>query len=323
VAEGRIAATNPKETMPMPSQNPHSTGSKGAGARKWMRVILGVPVLTGLLLVAGVYIAGSIETAPAQISVGVPPPELQAETVSFDSGSGSRLSGWLVPGQPHRGGIVLMHGIRANRLQMLERARMFHAKGFAVLLFDFQAHGESPGEHITLGYLESRDARAAFDFLRQRLPGERLGVLGVSMGGAAAVLSEKPLEADAMVLEAVYGSFDDALMNRLVMRFSIFSNVLFPLYKVQVEPRLGFDPDWLAPARAIAKVRAPLLLIAGDVDRHASLAEMKAIYANAHEPKELWIIPGANHTDFHRFAPEEYERRVLGLFTMRLAQDSR
>ena len=57
---------------------------------------------------------------------------------------------------------------------------------------------------ITFGYLESRDARAAFDFMRQRLPGEHIGVVGMSLGGAAAILSEKPLEADAMVLEAVF-----------------------------------------------------------------------------------------------------------------------
>ena len=44
-----------------------------------------------------------------------------------------------------------------------------------VLLFDFQAHGESTGEHITFGYLE-RDAQAAIDFLR-RAPDEKVGVL--------------------------------------------------------------------------------------------------------------------------------------------------
>jgi uncharacterized protein len=202
---------------------------------------------------------------------------------------------------------------------MLDRAKMLHAKGFAVLLFDFQAHGESPGRHITFGHLESRDARAAFDILRQKLPGERIGVLGTSLGGAAAILSEKPLEADAMVLEAVFGSFDEALANRLALRFGSVGWLLFPLFKYQVEPRLGFDPDTLKPAAAVATVRAPLLLIAGGADRRATPAEMMRIYATANEPKELWIVPGAAHVDFYRFAPAEYERRVLGFFVSRLA----
>jgi uncharacterized protein len=286
---------------------------------KAIRTIFAVFLLGWLALFGAVYLAGSVESAPAQLAIGHAPQDLAAEEVSFESGSGSRLSGWFVQGQPRRGGIVLMHGIRANRLEMLDRARLFHAKGFSVLLFDFQAHGESPGKHITFGYLESRDARAAFDYLREKLPGERIGVLGISMGGAAAILSEKPLEADAMVLEEVYGSFDDALMTRLAMRFGVFSRLLFPMYKVQVEPRLGFDPDFLNPAAGVAKVRSPLLLIAGEADQHATLNEMRRIYGNANGPKELWIVPEAAHTDFHTFAPAEYEQRVLAFLAPRLA----
>ncbi len=268
---------------------------------------------------AGLFVLGSVASAPAPATVGAAPPDLSAETVFIQSGSGSRLAGWFVPGRPGRGGVLLMHGVRANRLEMLDRAKMLHANGFAVLMFDFQAHGESPGRRLTFGYLEARDARAAFDFLRRKLPAERLGVIGMSLGGAAAILSEPPLEADAMVLEAVFGSFDEALDNRLAMRLGPLGRLISPLLKVQVRPRLGFDPDILKPAERAAKVHVPLLLIAGAKDKHASLAEMKRIYASASGPKELWVIPEAPHADFYRFAPEEYERRVLGFLTPRLA----
>ena len=58
-----------------------------------------------------------------------------------------------------------MHGVRANRLVMLARARFLHKAGYAVLLFDFQAHGESSGKRITFGHLEGLDASAAVTFL--------------------------------------------------------------------------------------------------------------------------------------------------------------
>jgi fermentation-respiration switch protein FrsA (DUF1100 family) len=269
---------------------------------------------------AATWIAGSEASAPAPVRIGAPPSDLPVEAVTIPSGSGSRLAGWFIPGEPHDGAILLMHGVRANRLEMVDRARFFHGLGFAVLLFDFQAHGESPGQSITFGYLEARDARAAFDFLRRKAPGERIGVDGLSLGGASAVLADPPLEADAMVLEAVYGSFDAAVGNRLAVRLGPLGRYLTPLLTWQVEPRLGFDPALLAPAARIGRLHAPLLLIAGGDDRLASLDEARLLYANASEPKTLWIVPGAGHQDFQRYARDEFERRVGDFFKERLRQ---
>ena len=269
---------------------------------------------------AGAWIAGTEAASPAPKRIGAPPADLPIETITISSGSGSRVAAWFVPGEPHKGAVLLLHGIRANRLEMLGRARFFHGLGLAVLLFDFQAHGESPGDYISFGWLEAKDARAAFDFLRRKAPGEKVGVDGLSLGGASAVLADPPLEADAMVLEAVFGSFDTAVGNRMVVRFGPLGRYLVPLLTWQVRPRLGFDPAVLAPAARIGRVHAPLLLIAGDADQLASLDEARLLYANATGPKELWIIPGARHQDFHRYAREEFERRVGEFFKARLRQ---
>jgi len=260
------------------------------------------------------WIAGTQASAPAPSHVGAPPADLPVEAIKIPSASGSRLSAWFIPGAPHGGAVLLMHGVGANRLQMLDRARLFHREGFAVLLFDFQAEGESPGAAITFGHLEAKDARAAFDELRRRAGGERVAVLGESLGGAAAVLADPPLEADAMVLEAVYASFDTAVENRIAMNIgpaAALAPLIAPLLTWQVRPRLGFGTDALRPAARVADLHMPLLIIGGDADRHATLAETKLIYANANAPKELWIVPGARHQDFYRFAGGTYERRVL------------
>jgi fermentation-respiration switch protein FrsA (DUF1100 family) len=198
----------------------------------------------------------------------------------------------------------------------MERARLLHREGLSVLLFDFQAHGESAGRSITFGYLESRDARAAFDYLRQKAPAEHIGVIGVSLGGAAAILAS--LDADAMVLEAVYASFDKAVENRLTRRVGMMGRLLTPVLTWQVKWRLGFDPRLLQPAARIAQLHTPLLLIAGDADPNVTLDEMNLLYARANEPKELWIIAGARHIDFYRYAPMEYQWRVLNFLKPRL-----
>src|SRR5262249_53966085 len=161
--------------------------------------------------------------------------------VQIPSTSGSLLRGWWVPGNPGGGAIILMHGVWSSRLSMVKRASTLHAHGFAVLLFDFQAHGESPGRHITYGHLEARDAAAAVDFVRHRATGEEIGAIGVSLGGAATLLGPRPLALDALVLESVYPDIDSGLGNRLRIGLGplmgdLFTPILVPSFELLLPP---------------------------------------------------------------------------------------
>ena len=284
---------------------------------KTKRFALAVLALV-LLLIAAVWIAGSILTAPAHRAVGDPPAELAARKVQFQSQSGATIHGWFVPGKKGAGAIILMHGVRANRLSMLDRARFLNRAGLSVLLFDFQAHGESAGEHITFGYLESRDAQAAVDFLRVNAQGEKIGVIGESMGGAATLLASPPLDVDAMVLEMVYPTINQAVSNRVTARLGSWAGILTPCLTWQLKPRLGISSDALRPIDKVGGIRVPKLFIVGAEDQHTTLGESEQMFAAGAEPKELWIVEGAKHTDLHVQKKEEYERRVLSFFKGRL-----
>jgi uncharacterized protein len=277
------------------------------------RKLLALILLAGLLAGTGILLyVGYALAAPMPAVIGPPPPDLQAETIEIPSPSGSRLRGWLcrVPGS--RGVVILMHGVRANRLSMVERARLFRANGYSVLLFDFQAHGESPGEHITFGSLESRDARAALDRVRREFPGQPVAAVGTSLGGAAAILADPPLPLRAMVLESVYPTIEEGTANRLRIRFGPLGPPLAPLLLAQLRPRLGISLASLRPIDRIRRVRCPVFVLSGTRDEHTTADETRALFARAPEPKRLWLVPGAAHVDLLRFAGKEYERRILG-----------
>ncbi|MEL6615969.1 MAG: alpha/beta hydrolase [Bacteroidota bacterium] len=276
------------------------------------RVVGGV-LAGGLILGAGGVIAlGSLLTAPVPREIGPPPEDLRAEAVAIPSASGDTLAAWHVPADSARGSVVLMHGIRADRRALVDRARLFRDAGYAVLLFDFQAHGESPGDRITLGWQERHDAIAATAWMRQRHPGRPLAVVAQSMGGAAALYAGPDLEADALVVESVYGSVREATENRLTMRIGPLGRPLAPLLTGQIEWRLGVSPDSLAPAEAVRQATAPILVAVGTDDAHATPREARRIYAHAPTPKRLWLVSGAAHQDLYRFAPEAYREQVLG-----------
>jgi len=285
-----------------------------------MRRKLALLTLLGLAVIgcASIWIAGGVLTSPAPQRIGNIPAGLNGRSVEFRSESGSTLHGWFVPGKAGAGAIVLMHGVRSNRLSMVNRASFLSQAGYSVLLFDFQAHGESSGTHITFGSLESKDARAAIQFLRDNAPGEKIGVVGVSMGGAAAILATPPLSVDAIVIEMVYPTINEAVNDRLTLRLGNWARILTPLLIVQLRPRLGVDPAELRPIDHVNQLTFPKLFIAGADDRHTTIEESRRIYETARAPKELWIIPGAAHVDLHEAAKIEYELRLLNFFKSNL-----
>ena len=262
-------------------------------------------------------------TAPALALIDPPSPDLRdylhPETVVIPSASGANLRGWFVSGRPGGGAVVLLHGIKANRMSMVRRARLLHENGFSVLLFDFQAHGESGGSRITLGHLEALDARAAVEFVRRRLRDERVGAIGTSLGGAAALLGPGPLPVDALVLEAVYPDIERALADRLRLVLGpgvgrVAVPALVPVFELFAPLVIGVRPSQLRPIDHIAEVTAPVFVIAGANDRRTTLAETRELFARARESKYLWAVEGADHVDLEAFAPDEYRRQILPFF---------
>ncbi len=272
-------------------------------------------LFAGLLAAAlAAWWIGGVLFASNLHGVGPPPAELGARAVSFASLGGAPVSGWLIPGDGDAA-VLLMHGSGGDRRSMLGRARLLHDAGYTVLTIDLQANGESPGDRETLGYRESLDAHAALAYLRTVVGARRVGVIGFSLGGAAALLGPRgPLPADALVLEAVYPTIEEAVADRIRIRLGPSSGWLHPLFTWQIGPRLGITPSDLRPIERIRALRAPVFVIGGEADRHTPPAETARLFAAAPEPKRLWLVPGAVHGDLQAAAPEEYRRRVLDFF---------
>ena len=265
-------------------------------------------------LFSSVYVLGNILTSPHQSDFNLKPDDLAVEDIIFSSKTGKLLSGWFIKGEQGQGGILLMHSVRSDRREMIGRARMLNKAGYSILLFDFQAHGKSPGEHITFGFLESQDADAAFDLLQNRLPDEPVGIIGVSLGGASALTGSIKNLADAIIIEMVYPTLEEAVDNRITMRLGSLGRYLSPLLLTQIKPRLGFDPEQLSPIDQLKHTTSPIFIIAGSEDEHTTLSESERMYGNASEPKQKWIVQGAAHQNLFEYDPEQYRAKVLTFF---------
>jgi alpha-beta hydrolase superfamily lysophospholipase len=277
--------------------------------------VLAAAIILGAI---AVWLVGGILVASANRPIGSPPPSLHAHPVEFSSASGTIIHGWFVAGQPGKGVVILMHGVHANRLVMVSRAEFLSHAGYSVLLFDFQGHGESIGKVITFGFLESRDATAAVEFIRKQCPGEKIAVIGVSMGAASALLAEPPLPVSAMILESSYPTIYQATEDRMAARFGFLGKLATPLLTFQLKLRLRISADDLKPVEHARKITVPKFFIAGTADRDTTLPESQALFDAAAEPKQFWPVVGAAHVDMHAFAKTEYEKGILDFLAKNL-----
>jgi fermentation-respiration switch protein FrsA (DUF1100 family) len=264
-------------------------------------------------------VVGESRLAPWTRASEPSPDGLQVERVSIPTATGLDVDGWALAGRPGAGSVVLVHAYRSSRLAMRGRARFLHEAGYSVLLIDLPGHGSSPGGPVTFGARESLAVRSAVASAKRRSRGGAVAALGVSMGGAALVLAEPPLPLAAVILESVYPTLDEAVENRLALRIGAPARWLTPLLLSVIGWRSGVAVSGLRPIDHIAGIGAPVFLISGDEDAHTEIEETERLFAAASPPKELWIVAGADHVDLHRFAPREYEARVLAFLAAAFA----
>lgn len=272
---------------------------------------------------AGLWWLGGTLVAPRPAVVGPPPADLHARQVSIAVPQAPPVAGWWIAGEPGRASVLLLHGIRSDRRAMLGRARLLADHGYAVLLIDLPAHGESRGDAITLGWSEAAAVTAARDWMQQQRPGEKRAVIGVSLGGASVLLRPQPSGFDAVVLEAVYSDARQAIRNRIAMRLGDTAARLSPLLAMQAQIRLGIPVDQLSPIARIAGLGTPVLLVAGGRDAHTLPSESRAMYERANAPKSFWLLPDAAHVDFQAHDPAGYADRVIGFLDRQLDDPAR
>jgi len=273
-------------------------------------LVLQVAVVMLMILMMLIGIVSARLVAPWPLAISDLPEDLSGESIVLDSESGSQLPGWYLPAKDSRAVVVLVHPYRGSRLSMLNRARLLIQHGCSVVMTDLQAHGESKGDRITLGYLERHDVEAAVEYARKRHPNEPLALIGFSMGGAATLLSSVT-EMQGLVLEAVYPTIRAAILNRARRQLGRWYRLPAELLLLQVRPRMGVPPSFFRPIDRLPSVDCPVFIMGGTADPHTTAEDTKSMYAAARAPKQLWMVDGAVHEDLYDFAPREYEQRLL------------
>ena len=247
----------------------------------------------------------------------------ELEDVSVQAEDGVLLKGWYIHPQTFNGdAVILLHGITDNREGVAGYGKLFLDHGYAVLLPDARAHGESGGDLATYGIKESDDIHRWVSWIYAHDPPGCVYGLGESYG-AALLLQSLAVERRycAVVAES---SFSTA-------RAMSYERVSHPLHlgpwfgktfgrptieSAEVYSRMKYGIDLLKPSPlyGITHSTVPVLLIHGKKDHTISPRNSQVLARAAPDHVQLWLVPHAGHTGAWAAAPEEFEKRVLGWF---------
>lgn len=222
-----------------------------------------------------------------------------------------RLRGWYVPSR-NGAAIVFTHGAGGDRTQVLPEARALVQAGFGALLFDWPGHGESEGEvHWAEG--ERQALRAAIDWLAAQ-PGmdkAPLGAFGFSMGGY--VLAQVAATETRLRAVALAGTPTDVAVQS-AWQFGRYG-FLSRLPARSALARGGLNLDDPQPRAAVAAIAPrPVLIIAGTNDHTVPIAMGHELHAAAREPKELFVVEGADHGQYDALARDAYRSKLAAFF---------
>jgi pimeloyl-ACP methyl ester carboxylesterase len=243
--------------------------------------------------------------------------EMPFEDVAVTTSDGLTLRGWFVPSW-NGATVLLVHGYKDSRGNLLGVARILHRHGYGVLLASLRAHDASDGETISFGHHEIKDLAAWHAHLGARpdVDGSRLGILGVSLGGTIAIryASETPSVA-ALVADSAFSSIEDTIENSIRFFTGLPPFPFAPLIEFWTERELDIVVEEIDAKAWIGRIGPrPVFLLQGGADVVISPESGAKLYEAAADPKELWFDPELGHTQFLKRRPDEFERRVVGFF---------
>ncbi len=224
---------------------------------------------------------------------------LTYEEIAFQATDGTRLNGWLLPGESEAPVVLFCMGNAGNISHRLETLQLLHDLGVAIFIFDYRGYGLSEGKASETGTYQ--DVTGAMNFLNKRgWPTSQIIIFGRSLGAAIGLEAALRNPPAGLIMESAFTSI------------SAMGRHHYPLLNLLLGWLLGAKYDNL---EKIAALKSPLLLIHGKDDTICPPRMAEELYARAPKEKQPFWISGADHNNGFIVGGEAYRQTLKQAIT--------
>lgn len=293
--------------------------------KRWLKILIGVAAF--LLLAFGGLLMRTRSEAYNLLHSPVKTREMPDDTpedfglkfkeVTVNNPDGMQLFGWYIPGE-NGAAIIMQHGYKSTRSELLNEAEMMHRHGYNVLITSIRAHDYSEGELITLGVYEVDDMETWYQYLltRDEIDPEKIGILGNSYGGMLSIqYAAQNKNIKAVVANSAFSSMNDTVATSVTHFTGLPEFPFVPLIVFWAEQDTGIKMEEIDATKWISQISPrPVFLMQGGKDEVISPTSGQRLLMAARDPKELWYDPKLGHVEFDTHRAQEYETRVAAFF---------
>jgi len=239
--------------------------------------------------------------------------ETEVSEVSINADDGAVMYADMITAESGHRWVILLHGYKRTRERVRNYARYYAEKGFGIIMPDLRGHGKSEGAFIGMGWLDRYDIIKWAELVISRDPEAEIVLHGVSMGGAAAMMTAGetlPSNVRAVISDCGYTSVWEQFAN--VMK-SYTGLPEFPLlYTASFFAKIiaGYSYDEASSLEQVKRSTLPILFIHGKGDTFVYPEMAERLFA-AHPNGELLMTDEAAHGQAMYLDPDTYFNAVF------------
>lgn len=216
---------------------------------------------------------------------------------------------------PTRRTAVIVHGYTDNAIRMFHIGYLYNQSlDYNILLPDLRYTGLTGGDAIQMGWHDRKDVIQWIE-LAPRLFGDSIQAVvhGISMGAATTMMTSGETLPDyirCFVEDCGYTSVWDQFKKELKEQFGLPAFPLLYTASWFCQWQNGWNFREASAVKQVAKCRLPMFFIHGDKDDFVPTWMVYEVYDAKPQPKELWVVPGADHATSYLRYPQLYTEKV-------------